>query len=67
MSVIAVLYPNVAIQIIYRVSQKSVCESNMNPRQTDPRQTNQKNPGKLGEGKMVNVSTESKFGGCGSH
>jgi hypothetical protein len=60
-SVIAALYPNEAIQMNYIVSQMSVFESNMNIRKT-----NLKNPGKLGQGKTVDVATESKSGSCGS-
>jgi hypothetical protein len=56
--VIAALYPNVEPQMSYIVSQKSVCNSNINVRQT-----NLKNCGKLGEGKEVYVATKSKPGG----
>jgi len=57
--VIEALYPSVEIQMSCVNSQNSVCESNMNARQT-----NLKNLGKFGEGKKVDVATVSKSGSC---
>jgi hypothetical protein len=61
-SVTAALYPNDAIQMTCIVSRKSVFESNM-----DAWKTNLKNPGKLGEGKKVDVAAKTKSGSCSPH